>query len=107
MKRFQNLIAFVALVITLTPIRVSAQAAKDPVLRDETVDSIGDGVVADVLNGVEAVAKDSEQAVVAEARRDVASVKSLVVQKSTPTPAADSDQAIQHDIAKLESLSQE
>jgi hypothetical protein len=107
MKRFQSLIAFVALVITLTPMRASAQAAKDPVLRDETVDSIGDGVVADVLNGVEAVAKDSEQALVAEARRDVVTEKSLATQKSTPTPPDDSDQAIERDIAKLESLGQE
>lgn len=107
MRRFQSLIAFFAFGTTLMPIGTFAQAAKDPILRDETVDSIGDGVVADVLNGVEAVAKDSEQAAVAEARRDAASVKSLVVQKSTPTPAADSDQAIERDIEKLESLSQE
>ena len=50
MRRFQSLIAFAAFAITLAPIRTSAQAAKDPILRDETVDSIGDGVVADVLN---------------------------------------------------------
>lgn len=107
MKRLQSLVSLCVCVLTLVPMWASAQTAKDPVLRDETVDSLGDGIVADALNAAEGVAKDSEQAALAEARRDLATAKSLVVREPTPTLAADSDQAIERDVEKLESLSQE
>ena len=84
-----------------------SQAAKDPTLRDETVDSVGDGVVADALNGIEGLAQDSASAAIAEARRDVNVVEHAIEVRRTPTPAADSDQAIAQEIEKLESLSQE
>lgn len=84
-----------------------SQTAKDPILRDETVDSIGDGVVADALNGIEGLAQDSASAAVAEARRDVGAVERAMESRRTPTPAADSDQVIEREIKKLESLSQE
>ncbi len=89
------------------PTTAYTQAANDTILRDEAVDSMADGVVAEVMNGAEAVAKGSARAVIAEAHRDVAAVESAVRSQRTPTPVADSDQAIEQDIDKLESLSQE
>ena len=89
------------------PLPALSQAASDPILRDETVDNIGDGVVADALNGIEGIAKDSASAVVAEARRDVGAVKGAIEARTTPTPKPDADQVIEQEIDKLESLSQE
>jgi hypothetical protein len=60
-----------------------------------------------ILNTAEGVAKESERATVAEACRDLATAKSLVAREQTSMLAADSDQAIERDIDKLESLSQE
>ena len=88
------------------PTRVYAQAANDPIFRDEIVVETEDGVVAGVLNGVAGVAKDSARALEAEARRDAMRVESLPPQR-TPTPAPDSDESIGRDIQKLETLSQE
>jgi hypothetical protein len=109
MKRFQIVLVVCAGVLSIVPSHAHAQAAKDPILRDETVDSIGDGVVAEVLNGVDGVARDSALAVAAEARRDATKVESAftTLKMLTPTPVSDSDESIGRDIQKLEALSQE
>ena len=94
-------------VVAARPLPAVSQAANDPILRDETVDGVGDGVVADALNGIEGIAKDSASAVVAEARRDVGAVARSIEARATPTPKTDADQVVERDIQKLESLSQE
>jgi hypothetical protein len=109
MKRVQSFLVFCACVFTVIPTRAYSQAANDSFSRDKTVDSIGDEVVADVLNGVEGVAQDSARAAVAEARRDATNVESALRARRTltPTSAPDSDESIGRDIEKLEALSQE
>lgn len=109
MKRFQSVLVFCACALSLLPSRAYSQAAEDRILRDETVDSIGDGMVAKVLNGVEGVAQDSAHAMAAEARRDVTKAESALSTQRilTPTTVPDSDESIGRDIEKLEALSQE
>jgi len=109
MKRFQIVLVFCSCVLGALPSSVHSQAANDPISRDETVDSIGDGVVAEVLNGVAGVAEDSARAVAEEARRDATKVESAFTGQKmlTPDPAPDSDASIGRDIEKLQQLSQE
>jgi hypothetical protein len=109
MKRFQIVFVFCSCILSVLPCRAHSQAANDRISRDETVDSIGDGVVADVLNGVEGIAQDSARAAAEEVRRDATKVESAFKEQKllTPTSVPDSDESIGRDIEKLEELSQE
>lgn len=107
MKRIWSFAVVCACVVTAVPSHAHSQAANDAILREEAVERTQDELVAGVVSGVEGVAKDSARALVAEARRDVDSAESAMDLQRIPTPVADSDQAIEQEIDKLESASQE